>query len=99
MNTVFRSQALRIAGWAWMVFAAANFVDIAWRGRDRASLVAAAVLLLGCGLAYAVALRPRIAAGDSTLRIANLLRDVVMPWSAIERIKGTEAILVYPAAA
>jgi Bacterial PH domain len=92
---VFRSQGMRVAGWAWMVFALLNFVDIAWRGRDRASAVAGAILLLGCGVAYVVALRPRIDAGESGFRLVNLVRDVTVPWGAVERIKAVDAVLVY----
>lgn len=96
---VFRSQGMRFAGWAWMVFALLNFVDIGWRGRDRSSAVAAAILLLGCGVAYVVALRPRIEAGESGFRLVNLVRDVNVPWAAVERIKSTDAVLVHHRAA
>jgi hypothetical protein len=92
---VFRSGALRVGGWAWMVFAALNFVDLIWRGRDMASALAAAVLLLGCGLAYAVALRPRIVADDEAVWFHNLLRDVRLPWEAVTRFEGGDAVYAH----
>ena len=92
---VFRSGALRVAGWAWMVFAALNFVDLIWRGRDMASAVAAAVMLLGSGVAYAVALRPRIVADDKAVWFHNLLRDVRLPWEAVTRFEGGDAVYAH----
>jgi Bacterial PH domain len=92
---VFRSGGIRVAGWAWMVFAAANFVDLAWRGRDVASAVAAAVLLLGCGIAYVVALRPRIVADDEAVHFHNLFRDVRLPWGAVDRFEGGDAVYAH----
>jgi Bacterial PH domain len=92
---VFRSGVLRFAGWAWMVFAALNFVDLIWRGRDMASAVAAALMLLGSGIAYAVALRPRIVADDAAVQFHNLLRDVRLPWEAVTRFEGGDAVYAH----
>jgi hypothetical protein len=91
----FRSSGIRFCGWAWMVFAVLNLADLAWRGRDIASAVAAAVMLLGCGIAYAVALRPRIVADDEAVRFHNLLRDVLLPWGAIDRFEGGDAVYAH----
>lgn len=92
---VFRQGAARFFAWVWLVFAAANFVDLIWHGRDVASLVAAAALLLGCGIAYAIGLRPRIVADDEAVHLHNLLRDVHLPWRAVERIEGGDAVYVH----
>lgn len=92
---VFRSSAGRFFGWAWIVFAVANLVDIAVRGRDAESLFATAVLLLGTGIAYAVALRPRIVAGDTGVRLRNIVRDAWIPWTAVDRIAGPDAVNVH----
>jgi hypothetical protein len=91
----FRSSGIRFAGWAWMVFAVLNLADLAWRGRDIASVVAAAVLLLGCGIAYVVALRPRIVADDEAVRFHNLLRDVRLPWGSVDRFEGGDAVYAH----
>jgi hypothetical protein len=92
---VFRSGGVRFAGWAWMVFAAVNLADLIWRGRDVESLVAAAVMLLGSGIAYAVALRPRIVAGEDAVLFHNLIRDVRLPWESIERFEGGDAVYAH----
>jgi hypothetical protein len=92
---LLRSGAIQFCGWAWMVFAALNLADLIWRGRDVASLVAAAVMLLGSGIAYTVALRPRILADAESVRLYNLLRDVRVPWDAVQRIEGGEAVYVH----
>ncbi|GAA0331086.1 PH domain-containing protein [Actinoallomurus spadix] len=92
---VFRSSAARFFGWAWMVFAAANLADIIWRGHDAASVVAATVMLLGCGVAYVGALRPRIVADEEGVRLHNLLRDVEVPWRGVERLEGGDAVYVH----
>jgi hypothetical protein len=92
---VFRSSAVRFVGWVWLVIAAANLVDLAWRGRDVASVVATTVLLLGCGIAYVVALRPKIVAHEGAVRFHNLLRDVTLPWDAIERFEGGDAVYAH----
>jgi hypothetical protein len=92
---VFRSGGIRFAGWVWMVFAVLNLADLAWRGRDIASLVAAAVLLFGCGIAYSVALRPRIVADAEAVRFHNLLRDVRLPWGSVDRFEGGDAVYAH----
>lgn len=95
---VFRSTAARVIAWAWLVFAAANLVDIAFRGHDLAGMVAAAVLLLGSGIAYVLGLRPRIVADEAGVRLHNPLRDVRVPWPAIRTIDATESVRVSYAA-
>ncbi len=92
---VYRSGGVRFSGWVWMVFALLNLIDLAWRGRDLASLIAAAVLLLGSGIAYTVALRPRILADDTAVTFHNLFRDVRVPWGAVERVEGGDAVYVH----
>ena len=92
---VFRSGAIRFLGWAWMVFAALNLADLVWRGRDMASLIAAVIMVLGSGIAYAVALRPCIVADEDSLRFHNLIRDVRLPWESVERFEGGDAVYAH----
>jgi hypothetical protein len=92
---VYRSSAARFFGWAWMVFAAANLIDIIWRGHDAGSLVAAMVMLLGCGVAYVSGLRPRIVADADAIHLHNLLRDVEVPWHGVESVEGGDAVYVH----
>jgi Bacterial PH domain len=91
---LFRSAAARIGAWVWLVFAALNLADLAWRGRDLTSLIAAAAILFGCGLAYVLGLRPRIVADDTTLELRNPLRDVRVPWPAVRGIEADHALQV-----
>ncbi|SEG35750.1 PH domain-containing protein [Thermomonospora echinospora] len=89
---MFRPTAARVGAWVWLVFAAFNLADIAWRGRNLASLIAAAVILFLCGLAYVLGLRPRIAADDTALELRNPLRDVRVPWPALRGIEADHAL-------
>jgi hypothetical protein len=91
----FLSGGIRFCGWAWIAFAVLNLADLIWRGRDMASVVAAAVMILGCGVAYTVALRPRIVADEEAVRFHNLVRDVRLPWGAIDRFEGGDAVYAY----
>ncbi|HXA58073.1 MAG TPA: PH domain-containing protein [Streptosporangiaceae bacterium] len=90
----FRSTAANVCGWAFMVFAALNLLDLALHGRDVASVVATAALLFGCGLAYVIGLRPRILGSDDGVLLVNPLRDVRLPWSSVEKIESTDALTV-----
>src|SRR5262245_42777483 len=92
---VFRSTPSYVFAWVWMAFAAANLVDLAVRGRDVASVIAAGSLLLGAGVAYIIGLRPRVVADDDGVRLHNPLQDVRLPWSAVEKVGKTDAIEIH----
>jgi hypothetical protein len=92
---VFRSTAALVGGWAWMIFAAANFVDIGIQGRDISSVVATTVLLTGCGIAYVLGIRPRVVADSRSVRIHNPLRDCEIPWSAVTKVDAADAVRVH----
>lgn len=94
-SQVFRPAAGRWFGYAWLVFAALNLGDIAVRGRDRDSFVAAAALLLATAIVYVTSLRPRIAADGAGVHIANPLRDVRVPWGAVTKVDALDAIRVH----
>ena len=53
----FRSTAAYVCGWAFMVFAALNLLDLGLHGRDAVSVAATAALLFGCGVAYVIGIR------------------------------------------
>ncbi|GLZ12152.1 hypothetical protein Acsp04_23870 [Actinomadura sp. NBRC 104425] len=90
----FRSTPAQVGAWLWMAFAALNLADIALRGRDLASAATAAVLLLGCGIAYVVGLRPVIVADERGVTVRNPLRDTRMPWPAIKKIEAATAVTI-----
>src|SRR5438105_3928400 len=92
---VFRSTGALVGGWVWMVFAALNLLDLAVRGRDTASLVATAVLLTGCGIAYVAGIRPRVTADDSGVRVRNPFRDTELPWRSVRRVDATDAVRIH----
>lgn len=89
---VFRSTPVFVFAWVWMAFAAANLVDLAVRGRDVTAVIAGGSLLLGSGVAYVIGLRPRVVADDDGVRLHNPLRDVRLPWSAVDKIDKTDSI-------
>jgi len=91
----FRSSTAVIIWWVWLLFAAANLIDLAVQGRDYASLVAAAILLLATGVAYVAARRPRIIADDAGITIRNPLRDHRVGWAGITRIDLTDLLRVH----
>jgi hypothetical protein len=91
---VFRSTAALVGGYMWMVFTAVNLVDVAVRGHDLAGVIAVAALLLGCGIGYVIGLRPRIVADENGVRLHNPLRDIVVPWQAVQKITASESIRI-----
>jgi hypothetical protein len=93
----FASTPSRVLGWILLAVAVANFVDLAIRGRDHASLVAAAALLLGCGVVYVLCLRPGVVAGSDGVDMRNPLRDVHVPWASLENVDVTDALRLHSA--
>ena len=91
----FTSTPARVLGWILVAVAVANFVDIGVRGRDHASLIAAAALLLGCGIVYVLCLRPGLVAGDDAVLMRNPLRDVRVPWAALDTVDVTDALRLH----
>ncbi|MEU8800378.1 PH domain-containing protein [Spirillospora sp. NPDC048819] len=94
-----RSTGGRIAAYAWLVFAALNIADLVFgiTGDADYSLMTlgiGVVLLLGCGIAYAVGLRPAIVGDDDGVTVRNPLREVRVPWGAVRGIQGGNAVAV-----
>jgi hypothetical protein len=91
----FRSPTAIILWWVWLLFAAANLVDLAVQGRDYESLVAAAILLLATGGVYVAAQRPRIMADDAGITIRNPLRDHHIGWACVTRVDLADMLRVH----
>ncbi|TDC69299.1 PH domain-containing protein [Actinomadura sp. GC306] len=94
-----RSTAGRVAAYAWLTFAVLNIADLVFglTGEPTYSLTAltvGALLLLGCGIAYTVGLRPAIQADDAEVVVRNPLRDIRVPWAAVRRIEGSNAVRI-----
>ena len=91
----FRSPTALIVWWVWLLFAAANLIDLAVQGRDHTSLVAAAILVLATGVAYDAAQRPRIIADDAGITIRNPLRDHHVGWAGVTQIDLVDLLRVH----
>lgn len=83
-----------VFGWGWMVFAAINVVDILRHDWSRGSAYAGSVLLLVSGIVWVIALRPRLRADAEGVLMRNPLRDVRIPWGAVEEIESRDTIRV-----
>jgi Bacterial PH domain len=91
----FRSPTAVVVWWVWLLFAAANLVDLAVQGRDHLSLVAAAILVMATGIAYVTAQRPRIIADSSGVTIVNPLRDHHVGWAGVTNVDLADLLRVH----
>jgi hypothetical protein len=92
---VFRSATAILVWWVWVLFAVANLIDLAVQGRDRLSLVAAAILVLATGIAYVTAQRPRVIADTAGLTIVNPLRDHHIGWAGVTKVDLADLLRVH----
>ena len=93
---VFRLAAPVVLWWVWVAFAAANVADFAIQGAPaRFEIVVLAILATVTGLAYALALRPRVIAGQAGLVIENPFRDYRVPWGAIQTVDADNWVQVH----
>jgi hypothetical protein len=91
----FRSPTALVVWVVWLLFAAANWVDLAVQGRDHISAVAAAILLLATGLAYVTAQRPRIIADEAGITVRNPLRDHRIGWASVTKVDLVDLLRVH----
>lgn len=91
---VFRSPAAVVIWWVWVLFAAANLIDLAVQGRDHIALVAAMILLLVTGIVYLTALRPRMTADGTGLTIVNPVTTHRVGWAAVAGADPTDLLRV-----
>jgi Bacterial PH domain len=94
----FRLPGAVVVWWIWVVFAAANLIDLAVDGRNHTGALIALTLVLITGLVYACALRPRVETDASGLTMHNPLRDHRVPWGAVTRVDLRESVQVHCAA-
>lgn len=93
---VFRLPLPVVIWWVWLAFAAANVVDFAVQGAPaRLAAVVLALLATVTGLAYALALRPRVIAERVGLVIVNPFRDHHVPWGVIQTVDTGEWVQVH----
>jgi hypothetical protein len=93
---VFRLAPPVILWWVWVAFAVANVADFAVEGAQaRFAIVVSAILVAITGLAYALALRPRVIAEPSGLTIVNPFREHHVPWTAITAVDTGDWVRVH----
>jgi Bacterial PH domain len=100
---VFRLAPPLVLWWVWVVFSVANIADFAAQGvygsSPRFAIVVSAILVTVTGLAYALALRPRVVADQAGLTIVNPFRDHHVPWAAIQAVDTGDWVQVHYAPA
>ena len=86
---VFRLAPPVIVWWVWLAFVVANIADVTIQGVSGSSgrfvMVVTGILATVTGLAYALALRPRVIAHQAGLTIVNPFRDHRVPWGRSRR--------------
>jgi Bacterial PH domain len=85
-----------ILWWVWVAFVLANVVDYAAQGLPSARFgsVLAAILLLGTGVAYTLALRPKVIEDGDGLTVVNPFRVHHLPWPLIDAVDTGEWVRV-----
>jgi len=95
-HEVYRLGTPVVLWWVWVAFALANVVDLAvQRTAVHTELVIDAIVLLVTGLAYALALRPRVIADQAGLTIVNPFRDHHVPWAVIQGVDTGDWVKVH----
>lgn len=82
--------------WVWVAFVVANVADYAAQGLPSARFGAllAAVLLLVTGVAYTLALRPKVIEDGDGLTVVNPFRVHRLPWPTIDAVDTGEWVRV-----
>ncbi len=93
---VYRLGTPLVVWWVWVAFAAANIIDLAvQRTAVHTELRIDAIVLLVTGLAYALALRPRVVADQAGVTVVNPFRDHRVPWAAIQGVDTSDWVRVH----
>jgi len=83
--------------WIWLVFVVVNIADFAIQGLSSARFgaVISAVLLCGTGLAYTLALRPRVVTDGAGITVVNPFRVHHVPWRLIQSVDTGEWVRLH----
>jgi hypothetical protein len=92
---VFRLPGSLVAWWVWVIFAAANLIDLAIQGRNHTAAEIAASLAVITGLVYACALRPRVVTDPDAITVVNPLRDHRIPWGSVTAVDLGDSVQVH----
>jgi hypothetical protein len=93
----FRLAPPLVFWWVWLVFVAANVLDYVVQGLPSARFGAlvGAILLLVTGLAYTLALRPRVIAAGAGITVVNPYRTHFVPWRRVTAVDAGEWLEVH----
>jgi hypothetical protein len=92
---IFRLPGSVVFWWAWVIFAGACLVDIAFTGRNHTAAEIAVTLVFITGVIYACALRPRVVADADAITVQNPLRDHQIPWGSVTSVDLRESVQVH----
>ena len=83
--------------WVWVAFVLANVLDFAAQGLPSARFgaVVGAILLFVTGLAYTLALRPRVVIAGDGLTVVNPYRTHFVPWRLITFVDTGEWVRIH----
>jgi Bacterial PH domain len=89
-----------ILWWGWIVFVGLNIADDVVQGLSSARFgaVISAILLLGTGLTYTLALRPKVIVDGFGVTVVNPFRTHRVPWRLIQAVDTGEWMRVHYAA-
>jgi hypothetical protein len=98
---VFRLVPPVVFWWVWVAFAVANLADFAIQGTPSArfTIVITAVLVTVTGLAYVLALRPKVIASETGITVVNPFRVHQIPWGMIQAVDTGDWVRVHYAPA
>jgi hypothetical protein len=98
---VFRLTPPLVFWWVWVAFAAANVADFAIQGTPSArfTVVVTAILVAVTGLAYVLALRPKVIASETGITVVNPFRDHHIPWGTVQAVDTGDWVRVHHALA
>jgi hypothetical protein len=87
--------------WVWVAFVAVNVLDYAVQGLPSARFgaVVGAVLLLVTGLAFTLALRPKVVSSGDGITVVNPYRTHFVPWRLVTFVDTGEWVQVHYAPA
>ncbi|MFG1941872.1 hypothetical protein [Nonomuraea sp. NPDC048826] len=94
MKQVYRSKTAFVFGWVWVVFVAANVVDLVLRYSGQSSMVALAVLGTLTAVVYVVAIRPATVLTEPGLLGRTPLRTTFVPWASVDDVSVSHSINV-----
>jgi hypothetical protein len=92
---MFRLPGAVFAWWAWVIFAVACLLDIAFTGRNHTAADIAMTVIFITGLIYACALRPRVVTDADAITVQNPLRDHRIPWGSVTAVDLRESVQVH----